>query len=143
MARSISGATPFGKLNLFRSVVPVQTQPSSHCRQMSAMVQKPLENSIRDKLSTTFQPKVLDVVNESYMHNVPKGSETHFKVVVVSDAFEGVSLVERHRKINTLLQEEFSKGLHALSIVAKTSSQWEKSSQKVDPSPPCRGGAGL
>ncbi|XP_076439702.1 DNA-binding transcriptional regulator BolA-like [Babylonia areolata] len=81
---------------------------------------KPLESSIKKKLTDTFKPTVLQIVNESYMHNVPKGSETHFKVVVVSDSFEGASLVQRHRLVNTTLAEEFASGLHALSIVAKT-----------------------
>jgi BolA protein len=73
------------------------------------------------------------------MHSVPKGSETHFKVVVVSEAFQGVSLVDRHKTVNNLLAPEFSTGLHALSILAKTPEQWDKSS-KVDPSPACLGG---
>ena len=77
------------------------------------------------------------------MHNVPKNSETHFKVVVVSKEFEGQNLVSRHRMINSCLQSNLESGVHALSIVAKTPEQWEAmSSQKVDPSPACRGGFG-
>ncbi|KAK7111843.1 bolA-like protein DDB_G0274169 [Littorina saxatilis] len=108
-----------------------------------ADIVKPMETSMKKKLAEAFKPSVLQIVNESYMHNVPKGSETHFKVVIVSDAFEGVQLVQRHRKVNNVLEEEFGSGLHALSIVAKTPIQWEKSTQEVGQSPPCRGGAGL
>lgn len=100
----------------------------------------PMEFLIRDKLVRQFSPVHLDIMNESYMHNVPKGSETHFKVVVVSNKFENVSLLQvrrehehlykyiilvcyniiflqRHRLINEILQDELKKGVHALSIV--------------------------
>lgn len=51
----------------------------------------PVENSIRKKLVNSLNPSHIEVINESYMHNVPKGSETHFKVVVVSDTFKDIS----------------------------------------------------
>lgn len=53
-----------------------------------------VENSIRNKLQTTLNTSHLDIINESYMHNVPKGSETHFKVVVVSEKFDGLPLIK-------------------------------------------------
>lgn len=55
---------------------------------------KPVETLIRTKLSKMLDIKHLDVINESYMHNVPKGSETHFKVVVVSEKFDGLPLIK-------------------------------------------------
>lgn len=73
------------------------------------------------------------------MHNVPKGSETHFKVLIVSDQFEGVPLIKRHRNVNSILADELNRGVHALSIVAKTPAQWEQNPQTVK-SPPCLGG---
>ena len=104
----------------------------------------PVENTIIEKLNDAFKPVIhLEVLNESYMHNVPKGSETHFKVVVASDKFEGKSLVARHRAVNDTLSEELSTGVHALSIIAKTGAQWSAMSDKaVEPSPKCRGGFG-
>lgn len=51
-------------------------------------------NAIKTKLETALQTKHLEVINESYMHNVPKGAETHFKVVVVSDKFDGLPLIK-------------------------------------------------
>lgn len=61
---------------------------------MNNMTQtKPIESSIRKKLKESFDPYFIDVVNESYMHNVPKGSETHFKVVVVSEQFDNKPLI--------------------------------------------------
>ena len=104
----------------------------------------PVETLITQKLTEAFHPVThLQVLNESYMHNVPKGSETHFKVVVVSDKFENKSLIARHRAINETLCEELAGSVHALSIVAKTGSQWSNmSNTNIDPSPPCRGGFG-
>lgn len=61
---------------------------------MMSTASKCVENCIRAKLQKRFNPKVLQLVNESYMHNVPKDSETHFKVVIVSDEFEGMPLIK-------------------------------------------------
>lgn len=105
--------------------------------------EKPVEASIKQKLEESLQPKLLQVINESHMHAVPKNSETHFKVVVVSEYFEGVKSIDRHRKINSLLASELGSGVHALSIVAKTPKQWEDSGENAGKSPPCRGGMGL
>ena len=82
--------------------------------------------AIEGKLQAAFSPSHLQIINESHMHNVPKNSETHFKVVVVSDVFEGVKLLQRHRDVNEILKEELAGPVHALSISAKTPSQWEK-----------------
>ena len=99
-----------------------------------------IEIEISRRLTEALRPVYLDVVNESYKHNVPKGSETHFKVTVVSDSFEGRSLLERHRLVNNILSEEFKEGVHALSIQAKTPAQWVVSSEASFTTPPCLGG---
>lgn len=67
----------------------------------------------------------------------------------MSEVFETMKLIDRHRAVNELLDPEL-KGeavegqmpVHALSIVAKTPAQWEKAAGKVDKSPACRGGDG-
>ena len=71
------------------------------------------------------------------------GSETHFKVVCISDVFTGQSLIARHRQINTLLAEEIKNGIHALSIVARTNEQWNDGAdgKNISPSPNCLGGS--
>jgi len=90
---------------------------------------------------SSVAPVHLEVVNESHMHSVAPGSETHFKVIVVSAAFDALSLIARHRRVNELLQPELASGLHALSIHAFSPAEWSK--QGVDTeSPACRGGAG-
>ncbi|VEN39223.1 unnamed protein product [Callosobruchus maculatus] len=105
-------------------------------------ISNPVEQSIRKKLTEHLGVSHLEVINESYMHNVPKGSETHFKVVVVSDKFDNTPLLKRHRMVNEILKEELQSGVHALSIEAKTTSQWKESDKIIDPSPKCRGGFG-
>ncbi|XP_057322266.1 bolA-like protein DDB_G0274169 [Microplitis mediator] len=111
-------------------------------RNMSLLGDKPIESSIRTKLEKGLEPSYLEILNESHMHNVPKGSETHFKVLVVSDKFQNEPLIKRHRMVNELLETELKTGVHALSIVAKTPAQWEESIKTVSPSPTCRGGFG-
>jgi len=101
-----------------------------------------IEENITWKLTDRFKPVHLAVVNESYMHNVPRGSETHFKVVVISEEFSGMPPIKRHRLVNETLQRELTQGVHALSITAKTPDQWD-GSREIEKSPPCRGGAGL
>lgn len=59
-----------------------------------AMLNGPIENSIKRKLETVLKPLYCNIINESYMHNVPKGSETHFKVVIVSEKFNKQPLIE-------------------------------------------------
>lgn len=98
------------------------------------------ESQIRNKLTAAFQPTHLEVVNESHMHNVPKGSETHFRVIIVSNAFAGVSRVERSRKVHDVLKEELAGGVHALSHRTYTPEEWRKTEGKVAESPECLGG---
>ena len=83
----------------------------------------------------------LDVINESHMHNVPAGSESHFKVVVISDDFQGQRLIQRHQRINKILADELAGGVHALSIQAMTKEEWDKKGGKIMPSPNCLGGS--
>lgn len=82
----------------------------------------------------------LEVINESDRHNVPPGSESHFKLVLVADAFEGVGLLARHRRINALLAVELAGPIHALAIHAYTRAEWEERTGRALMSPPCLGG---
>lgn len=84
----------------------------------------PIAQSIRSKLTSAFAPSVLSIKNDSNKHAHHRegsgGSETHFKVTIVSPSFAGKSLVARHRAVYGLLQDEIDAGVHALSIKAKT-----------------------
>ena len=99
----------------------------------------PIADRIKEILLSEFSPIHYEVINESDKHNVPKGSESHFKVLIVSEVFEGKNLVQRHRMVNHSLREELKSSVHALSIMAKTPQQWEQdpSQQKT---PNCLGG---
>ncbi|XP_070543955.1 DNA-binding transcriptional regulator BolA-like [Ptychodera flava] len=115
---------------------------NSPIRQIMALSSGPVQAIINKKLTENLQPVHIQVINESYMHNVPKGSETHFKVVIVSDKFEKQTLLKRHRIVNDILQDELDGPVHALSIQAKTPQQWEESGV-ISKSPPCLGGMKL
>ncbi|MGY5450289.1 BolA family protein [Agarivorans sp. MS3-6] len=99
-----------------------------------------VETLINEKLQQQFSPRYLEVKNESHMHNVPAGSESHFKVTIVSDEFEGKRLLQRHRAVNQVLAEELKNDIHALAMHTYTSSQWAEQQQTPD-SPQCRGGS--
>ncbi|WP_317932044.1 BolA family protein [Halioxenophilus sp. WMMB6] len=99
---------------------------------------QPIATAIRTKLTEALSPSELSVINESHMHNVPPGSESHFKVVVVSDQFQDKRLVQRHQMIYQPLQAELANGVHALAIHAYTADEWQK--QGIAPeSPKCLG----
>lgn len=98
------------------------------------------QENIIAKLSDAFAPAHLEVVNESGGHNVPPGSETHFKVVIVCDAFEGESRIARHRAVHEVLAGELAGGVHALALHAFTADEWRKRYGDVPMSPPCLGG---
>ena len=102
-----------------------------------------LQAVIETKLREALVPAHLEVINESHMHSVPKGSETHFKVVVVSERFEGLSPVKRHQLVYGALGEELrmKKGIHALAITSRTLAEWE-ASPEANVSPKCAGGNG-
>ena len=101
----------------------------------------PVQQSIQSKLQQAFHPDLLEVVNESYMHSVPPGSETHFKVVVVSDAFSGKRSVARHQMIYQTLGDEVAGPVHALAIHTYTSDEWQKTGAASPTSPQCLGGS--
>jgi BolA protein len=100
----------------------------------------PVERLLSDALGAAFAPTILQVLNESHMHSGP-ATESHFKVVVVSEQFEGLNLVKRHRAINGAAKEQLDAGLHALSIIALTPAQWAERSGAVPESPLCGGGS--
>ncbi|HBA35908.1 MAG TPA: BolA family transcriptional regulator [Gammaproteobacteria bacterium] len=100
-----------------------------------------VQESISKKLQESFKPSFLQVLNESSMHNVPPGSESHFKVTVVSEQFEGKTLVARHRMVNGCLNHELSGPLHALAIHTYTCKEWDKRQAQSPDSPACLGGS--
>ncbi len=98
-----------------------------------------VQEQIESKLETAFSPTYLEVKNESDQHNVPRGSESHFKVIVVSAQFEKKTLMEQHQQVHQVLSEELSGPVHALSIQTSHPARWN-AGQTVHKSPPCLGG---
>lgn len=78
-------------------------------------------------LISNLSPVRLLIEDESHMHaghsGAPEGGESHYRLVVVSHAFEGVSRVDRQRMVYAALNEEFVSGLHALAVTALTPGQ--------------------
>lgn len=101
-----------------------------------------LKDAIEAKMRAAFNPVHLEVLNESHMHSVPRGSETHFRVVAVSPQFEGLTLLKRHRLVNAAIAEEIA-NIRAMSLHTHTPAEWEKlSAEKADlSSPTCQGGS--
>jgi BolA protein len=100
-----------------------------------------MRETIHDKLVDALSPAALEVLDESHMHSGPRDAQSHFKVVVVAEGFEGVPLVRRHRLVNEVLAEQLAGQIHALSIFAYTPAQWTERGQVIPKSPPCRGGS--
>lgn len=99
------------------------------------------ESRIRENLTKALAPELLEIEDESHMHSGPK-SETHFKVLVVSGAFEGKSRIDRQRMVNDLLKTELQAGLHALTQKALTPAEFEIQKDALNfISPECRGGS--
>ena len=98
------------------------------------------QSTIIKKLDGAFSPDHLEVINESASHNVPEGSESHFKVVLVSQNFEGQSAVKRHQSVYAVLAAELQSGVHALALHTYLPVEWEKR-QSAPISPDCLGGS--
>jgi BolA family transcriptional regulator, general stress-responsive regulator len=82
-----------------------------------------IKDTITNKLREAFSPESLEVQDESHLHEGHAGhrpsGETHFRVYIVSGAFQGKSRIERHRMINVALAAELKDSVHALAIHAQ------------------------
>ncbi len=87
----------------------------------------PIARSMREKLESNFDPIHLTIVDESSRHAGHSGAartdggigETHFRIEIVSAAFEGQGRVARERSVQKVLAAEIEAGVHALSIKAQ------------------------
>lgn len=102
----------------------------------------PVQNILEAKLAEHFDLQHLQVENESSNHNVPAGSESHFKLVLVGEGFASMSRVARHRSVHELLAAELAGPIHALAIHIFSPEQWRERFGDAPLSPPCLGGDG-
>ena len=96
-----------------------------------------IQQQIQTKIMEALHPQHLEVINESNKHNVPPGSESHFKLVIVASDFNDHSLLDRHRKINELLSAELAGKIHALALRTLTPEEWQAHNGEVSETPPC------
>ncbi|MFD1218071.1 BolA family protein [Microbulbifer celer] len=96
-----------------------------------------LAQQIQQKLESAFAPSHIEVQCESHMHNVPEGSEMHFRVVLVSEAFAAIRKVQRHQKVYAELADEMAGPIHALALHLFTAEEW---AGQAPESPQCLGG---
>lgn len=96
------------------------------------------QQRIEQCLQAALPIQHMQLLNESHRHS--RGSDSHFKLVLVSEAFAGLRAVARHQKIYGLLQAELGSGLHALTLHLYTPAEWAENST-VPESPACRGGS--
>ena len=87
--------------------------------------------TIKSKLSEALSPKQIDVVDESHLHAGHAGArpegETHFRLLIVAEAFEGETRVARQRRVNEILREELAGPVHALAMKTLTPAEAARS----------------
>lgn len=100
-----------------------------------------VKQQIEAKLASALPLTAIEVVNESHMHSVPAGSETHFKVVLVSTEFVGKRAVARHQLVYGILADELAGPVHALALHTYTDDEWLQRNGAAPASPQCMGGS--
>jgi BolA family transcriptional regulator, general stress-responsive regulator len=78
---------------------------------------------IEEVLQHTFSPVQIVIEDESHLHVGHVGAAGgggHFKVTVISSAFEGLGLIERHRAVYRALASEMKHAVHALALTTRT-----------------------
>lgn len=96
-----------------------------------------MQSDIETKLTESFKLHYLSVINESHQHRSGKGHNSHFKVIIVSEDFEGMALLQRHRRVNQALgtiMTPSNMAIHALALHVFTPQEWQL--QSLD-SPTC------
>lgn len=97
-----------------------------------------MQQQIEQILKDTFSPQVMYVDNESHLHSSGKGSNSHFKITLVSDVFCDEPLLARHRAVQAALKEA-TQGVHALGLHTYTPTEWQARGEIEPDSPACAG----
>lgn len=99
-------------------------------------IEKKIENLVTNDLNC--QEFYLE--NESHMHSGP-ATDSHFKLIAVSDDFSGKRAVQRHQSVYALVSELMNNPIHALALHLFTSEEWAVKEDKQLLSPKCLGGS--
>ena len=92
---------------------------------------------VQSILEEKFSPQTLNVVDFSHQHAAGADAQSHIEVYIISEAFNGLNLVKKHRLIYSALQSELQTGLHALKLQVFGSN--EVAQDQSEP-PRCKGG---
>jgi BolA protein len=96
---------------------------------------KDFEQHLTNKVTKAINPFHLEVINESHNHSGPS-DQSHFKLVIVSDYFNDLKLIDRHRFVNQLFKEELN-SIHALAMHTYTQKEWLTKNNNYPNSPKC------
>ena len=99
-----------------------------------------MQETLYHTLHQALSPSVLEIMNESHLHNTPANAQSHFKVIIVSEAFQAKTAVKRHQMIYGLLSNGHQLPIHALALHTYTPDEWRKQNETAPASPNCRGG---
>ena len=99
------------------------------------MNKEPIENKIINTLNKCMNISSLKIVNESFMHNVPVDAESHFKIIIVSNDFNNLSHIQRHKLVYKHL-DTIMDNIHALSIQSFNEDEFKLNPVVLD-SPEC------
>jgi BolA protein len=81
---------------------------------------------IKSILEADFAPELLEVDDESHLHEGHAGARSgmgHFRVMIVSERFEGMGRLQRHQAVFRALADMMETDIHALSITALAPSE--------------------
>lgn len=100
-----------------------------------------VQEQLQTRLSAAFAPDWLELDNESHQHSVPADSETHFRLVMVSQSFEGKRVVARHQSVYAELADLLAGPIHALAMHLYDPEEWSQKTREAPASPDCLGGS--
>ena len=99
-----------------------------------------LQARIEVKVRSDENLQHYELINESHMHSGP-ATESHFKLIVVSERFTGLGAVKRHQMMYALLADELRDGVHALALHLYSPVEWQARQVAAPASPDCLGGS--
>lgn len=102
-----------------------------------------VQQRVHQKITQAFEPSYIELLNESYKHSVPKNSETHFKLTLVSKNFASLSKIKRHQQVYAVLADDLQNPIHALALHLYTEDEWQAIQETSPQSPDCLGGSKL